>query len=149
MHSCRCIFYFWLMRALVFYFVIMSHRNSYLVWIQIDLKFIKDLEKKRRFSIFPSLMGRNSASPPSGLAVGRAAQLRPSAPAIADQSSHRVRTRSTNPLARIQPNKRASDPLGSKPDSNTSSYPLSGSFKLSLSPSQLCLICYDSKPSWR
>jgi hypothetical protein len=57
MHSCRCKFYFSLMRALVFYFVIMSCQNSNLVRIQIDLKFIKDLEKKMRFPIFPSLMG--------------------------------------------------------------------------------------------
>jgi hypothetical protein len=154
-----CIFYFWLMHALVFYFVIRSHRNPILVWIQIDLKFIKDLEKKRRFSIFPSLMGQNSTSLPAwpsqpALQVDQqlAAQpiSRPSrGPAAVVRSGHRVRTRSTNPLARIWLNKRASDPLGFKPDPNPSSYPLSYSFKLSLSPSQFLLIRYDSKPSWR
>jgi hypothetical protein len=37
------------------------------IWFQnqIDLKFIKDLEKEKIFSIFPSLMGRNPANPPS------------------------------------------------------------------------------------
>jgi hypothetical protein len=33
-----------------------SYRNLNLILIQISLKFIKDLEKKRGFSIFPSLM---------------------------------------------------------------------------------------------
>jgi hypothetical protein len=36
-----------------------------LVWIQIGLKFIKDLEKEMGFSIFPSRLGQNQVSPPS------------------------------------------------------------------------------------
>jgi hypothetical protein len=41
------------------------------------LKFIKDLEKERGFSIFPSLMGRSPANPP--------ARPSPPAPHVAQQ----------------------------------------------------------------
>jgi hypothetical protein len=158
MHLYRCIFYFWLMCALVIYFVIRSHRNSNLVWIQIELKFIKGFGKEKKIFYIPQPNGPKlsqptsldqPAKPPGGPAASRAAQPRPSTPAAAGRSSRWVRTHSTNPLARIWPNKCASNPLGFKPDPNLSLYPLSCSFKQSLSPSQILLIHYDSKPSWR
>jgi hypothetical protein len=106
MHSCHCIFYFWLICALVFYFVIRSRQNSNLVRIQIDLKFIKDLEKKRRFSIFPSLMGRNSATHRLGAASQPSRQTSSrlcgpvAGPAKAQCTSYRgsIRAPGVNPL---------------------------------------------------
>jgi hypothetical protein len=52
----------------------------------------------------------------------------------AGRSGDRVRTRTTNPLARIRPNKRSSDPLALKSDPNPSSYPLSRSFETAFIP---------------
>jgi hypothetical protein len=123
--------------VLVFYLVSRSRQNSNWNWIQISLQIIKRFTKKEflipKWSWAETQLGAEPGSTsrflPLPLSLFRVAQPRPSTPAAAGRSGHRVRTRSTNPLARIRPNKRTSDPLGLKPDPNPSSYPLSHSFK--------------------
>jgi hypothetical protein len=68
------------------------------------------------------------------LRVAHLSQPRPSTPTAAGRSGHRVQTHSTNPLARIRPNKHSSDPLGLKPNPNPSSFPLSRPFKTAFIP---------------
>jgi hypothetical protein len=57
--------YFSLGGEMLFYFIVRVEFIEILnsIWIQIGLKFIKDLEKEKRFSIFPSQMGWNPVQP--------------------------------------------------------------------------------------
>jgi hypothetical protein len=58
---------FYLGGGVLLYFIVWVEVIKIQIWfeIKIDLKFIKDLEKERRYSIFPSLMGWNPANPPA------------------------------------------------------------------------------------
>jgi hypothetical protein len=77
--------YFSLGGGVLLYFIVRVEviEIQILFWIHIGLKFIKDLEKERRFSIFPSLMGRKSAYP----------QAQPSKPLPGGPAVCRARTR--------------------------------------------------------
>jgi hypothetical protein len=58
--------YFSLAGEVLLYFIVWVEVVEILnlIWIQIGLKFINDLEKERGFSIFPSRLGQNQVSPP-------------------------------------------------------------------------------------
>jgi hypothetical protein len=128
----------------LFYLVSRSYWNSNWNWIQISLQIIQRFgNKKKEFLVpkWPWVETQLGAEPglasrfhPFPLSLFRAAQPRPSMPAAMGRSGHQERTRSTNPLARIQPTERTSDPLGLKPDPNPSSYPLSHLFKIVFIP---------------
>jgi hypothetical protein len=45
--SCRCIIFLLYWWVLLFYYASSSHQNSNLIWIQIDLQFVKDSKIKR------------------------------------------------------------------------------------------------------
>jgi hypothetical protein len=106
--------------APIFYCVSRSHQNSNLVWVQIDFNFIKDLEKERRFSIFPSLMGQNQ--PAHRLGPANHSRGRP----VAGHRGSVVCQACTRIAKGIRPDNTESDPIGGYPDPQPESIPVNG-----------------------